>query len=411
MKGKPRKVLNHGRERWQVDSRDPVTGKRCREYFDTQKAANDRQREVSSTARLNLNPAFDPNASLATYGEHFLASHRAGWKPRTYDVNADALRLYVFPFPIGGGRTLGDVKVRELTRGHGKAFALGLRDRIVQVQGDDGQAVEVPAYADGTLRIAYATLRSVLNSAVDDEVIPANPVAKLGKHLSRPKRATDDAENDVKAFEAEQLATFLATAERISELYPLYLSGALAGLRLGELCGWQLSDLHLEDRERWADVRRSLGQECSVRDPKPSTTKTGRERTVDLSTTLAAVLADIVAKRPARAMARGWRPVPLWVFVTGNGTPYSQRNVSRDFKRVLDKAGLSDHFSPHSLRHTFATLHLLNGAKPQWVQQQLGHASIKITVDTYGSWIRERNPAAADSLAALVAGSVAGSGA
>jgi integrase len=61
-----------------------------------------------------------------------------------------------------------------------------------------------------------------------------------------------------------------------------------------------------------------------------------------------------------------------------------------------------------SLRHSFATLHLLGGQKPQWVQQQLGHSSIKLTVDTYGSWIRERNPAAADQLAAVVNGTVNG---
>jgi integrase len=42
------------------------------------------------------------------------------------------------------------------------------------------------------------------------------------------------------------------------------------------------------------------------------------------------------------------------------------------------------------------------------VQQQLGHASITLTIDTYGSWIRERNPAAADRLAALVSGAVSG---
>jgi len=35
-----------------------------------------------------------------------------------------------------------------------------------------------------------------------------------------------------------------------------------------------------------------------------------------------------------------------------NGTPYSQRNVNRDMKRVLKLAKLPAHFSPHCLRHT-----------------------------------------------------------
>jgi integrase len=223
--------------------------------------------------------------------------------------------------------------VCDLTRGQVKAFVLALRDHE-------------PAYASGTLRIAYATLRAVLNAALDDELIGANPSQRLGKLLTRPAAPGDGADVAVKAFDAAQLHTFLETAARMSPLCPLYLAGAHAGLRLGELCGWQLGDLHLEERR--AEVKRSLGQECSMRDPKPSSPKTGRERTVDLSAELAAMLEEIKAKRPARAMARGWRPVPPWVFVTGNGTPYSERHVTKNFKRVLTEAKLPEHFTPHS---------------------------------------------------------------
>jgi integrase len=144
--------------------------------------------------------------------------------------------------------------------------------------------------------------------------------------------------------------------------------------------------------------------------PTEGSTKSGRKRMVDLSQQLAAELDAIARRRPELAMARGWRPVPPWVFVTSNGTPYAQRFVERDFQRVLVAAGLMASgdpapFSPHALRHTFATLHLLHATDRnviQYVQQQLGHSSIKMTVDTYGSWIRLRDPAAADRLDALV---------
>src|SRR5262249_19368893 len=97
---------------------------------------------------------------------------------------------------------LGSVRVRDFTRGHAKAFLLAMRERK-------------PAFSAATLRIIYATLRSVLNSALDDELIPANPVLKLGKLMTRPS----DGEDVVKAFEAEQLRVFLATAERESALH------------------------------------------------------------------------------------------------------------------------------------------------------------------------------------------------
>jgi integrase len=68
------------------------------------------------------------------------------------------------------------------------------------------------------------------------------------------------------------------------------------------------------------------------------------------------------------------------------------------FVRLLKRAELPPHFSPHCLRHTFATLLLQQGESPVYVQRQLGHASIKLTVDTYGKWLPMGNKAAVDRL-------------
>ncbi len=43
--------------------------------------------------------------------------------------------------------------------------------------------------------------------------------------------------------------------------------------------------------------------------------------------------------------------------------------------------------TPHDLRHTYATLLLMDGYSPAYVQKQLGHHSISMTVDTYCHWI------------------------
>jgi integrase len=40
--------------------------------------------------------------------------------------------------------------------------------------------------------------------------------------------------------------------------------------------------------------------------------------------------------------------------------------------------------NPHDLRHTYATILLTDGMSPAYVQRQLGHSSISITVDVYG---------------------------
>ena len=53
----------------------------------------------------------------------------------------------------------------------------------------------------------------------------------------------------------------------------------------------------------------------------------------------------------------------------------------------------------HSFRHTFARIALEGGAEIQWVQKQLGHSSIGLTADTYGSWSRTAQKAQAQRLA------------
>jgi len=55
-------------------------------------------------------------------------------------------------------------------------------------------------------------------------------------------------------------------------------------------------------------------------------------------------------------------------------------------KKVCKGAGLRFR-NPHDLRHTYATILLMAHQSPAYVQKQLGHSSISITVDTYGHWI------------------------
>jgi integrase len=65
---------------------------------------------------------------------------------------------------------------------------------------------------------------------------------------------------------------------------------------------------------------------------------------------------------------------------------------------VLKAGEVPDHYTPHCPRHTLASLLLQQGVSPAYVQRQLGHASIQLTVDTYGKWLPMGNKAAVDSL-------------
>ena len=68
------------------------------------------------------------------------------------------------------------------------------------------------------------------------------------------------------------------------------------------------------------------------------------------------------------------------------------------FRSLLKKAKLPLHFTPHCLRHTYASILLAEGVSPVYVQEQLGHATIELTVSTYGRWLKKRAPGALDRL-------------
>ncbi len=56
--------------------------------------------------------------------------------------------------------------------------------------------------------------------------------------------------------------------------------------------------------------------------------------------------------------------------------------LSHDFARIVNRAGL-ENVRFHDLRHTFASLMLLRGAKPKVISEALGHASVAFTMDIY----------------------------
>ena len=116
-----------------------------------------------------------------------------------------------------------------------------------------------------------------------------------------------------------------------------------------------------------------------------------------MSTGLRDVLRHHDTATKAAALKKGGAQ-PVWVFPPLEGTPLDRANIEKAFKRALKAAGLAVHYSPHCLRHSYASILLADGASPAYVQEQLGHSSIKLTVDTYGRWLRKKAPGAVDRL-------------
>jgi integrase len=70
------------------------------------------------------------------------------------------------------------------------------------------------------------------------------------------------------------------------------------------------------------------------------------------------------------------------VFASVEGKPIDPGVLTHNFSRIVIRAGLSN-VRFHDLRHTFASLMLLRGAKPKVISEALGHSSVAFTMDVY----------------------------
>jgi integrase len=117
-----------------------------------------------------------------------------------------------------------------------------------------------------------------------------------------------------------------------------------------------------------------------------------------MSDQLAEELQRLRVSRAREALVKGWGQVPEWVFCNEEGKPIWKSDFERRvFHKVLAKAGLR-RIRFHDLRHTFASRLIQNGESLAYVKDQMGHHSIKVTVDIYCHLVPGGNKAAVDRL-------------
>ena len=133
-------------------------------------------------------------------------------------------------------------------------------------------------------------------------------------------------------------------------------------------------------------------------------TKTDKSRRVDISDALLNVLESLKRRRREEWLAKGQNEIPVWVFGNSNGNPPDMQNIKNHyFFKCLEKAKLR-RIRFHDLRHTFASLLIQNGEPLAYVKEELGHSSIKMTVDVYGHLVPGANRQAVNRLPCLRSG-------
>jgi integrase len=245
--------------------------------------------------------------------------------------------------------------------------------------------------APNTVRHLHATIHVALEDALRLDLVARNVA-----DLVRPPKAPH---LEMKTYTPEQANRLLdaARGDRLEALYVLMLTSAC---RLGELLGlrWSALDLDRGEMQIIASLKDVVGHQSLGRPKTPHS-----RRTIPL-TPLA--IASLKRHKVRQAQEKLAYPLPDWnaqglVFCTSTGTPYSQTNWRKQqYIPMLQKAGLP-YIRPHDLRHTAATLLLLEGVQPLVVSEMLGHASVAFTLATYGHVQAEMRKPARDAMERL----------
>ncbi len=242
-----------------------------------------------------------------------------------------------------------------------------------------------------SIRYIRGTLRTALNQAVRWDLLSRNPASvvdgpRVGHYEIRP-------------FTPEEARTFLAAmkGDRLEALYSVALT---MGLRQGEALGlcWKEVDLEMGYLRVSKQLQRFGGETRLV---EPKTTRS--RRTLALPASIASSLKEHHDRQLKEREAAGnnWTETDL-VFTTAAGKPIDATRISKDFHRHLDRAGLPQRRF-HDLRHSCATLLLVQGVSPRVVMEVLGHSQIALTMNTYTHVLPELRRQAADRMDELIA--------
>jgi integrase len=188
-------------------------------------------------------------------------------------------------------------------------------------------------------------------------------------------RTDEDRRATIRPLTRTEVSVLLEAAEaHAKSVAALLLCAVRTGLRQGELIGLQWGDVDFHGG--FIEVRRAI-----VRG-QLTTTKTRKVRRVDVTPQLTDRLKQLKDTRTLEAAMSG-KPSQDWVFLSPLGCRWDERNLRRAFYKVLEQAQLR-RVRFHDLRHTYASLLIQTTAPAKYIQEQLGHASIQVTMDVYG---------------------------
>lgn len=266
-------------------------------------------------------------------------------------------------------------------------------------------------FAENTIDGIHRTGRMIFRKAVELGLIKKDPTEFAV--IPREQKTVEELESrkDVpKYLERDELLRFLETARKhgLDNDYPMFLTLAYTGMRIGELSALKWSDIDFD--EHTISITKTLHNPAyNAKKYQLLTPKTQSSiRVIDVDEYVIAELRKHrMHQNEIRMKHRDIYHDENFVFAKNYnkdflGYPENSKMILLRMRRLLRLAGLDESLTPHSLRHTHTSLLAEAGATLEEIMERLGHRDDDTTRNVYLHITKKRKKEVSQKFAELM---------
>lgn len=338
--------------------KDPLTGKKkytTKRGFKTQKEA----KIALATLELNVQKSGIPTSCNSTFQEAadlWLVNYKKTVTASTYSRTDIIFNKHVFP-------KIGNIKLSKITTAYCQ--------KVINDWHDKGSSKQYPLFVN--------YMNKVFKYAINIGLTTDNPITNVIVPIAKEKE-----KDKIKLYTKEQLERFLSEVQKEKTPYlkirdyTLFRLLAFSGCRIGEILALTWSDINFTTNELSISKTIAKGKNYYVSET-PKTKKSNRKIILDEKTSIQLKRWKLEQKKFLFKLGYS---KPAFIFTNEQNRFTINQAVSDRYSIYRERAKLP-YIGLHGFRHTHASMLYNAGADHKEVQERLGHANIKTTMDTY----------------------------
>ena len=373
-------IEQRGENKWRLVVSEMRDGKRVKHYRTiTASSPKEAKKQLALfVAEVEKGQYVDPSKqTFAEFVQRWLKdyaeSHLAA---KTLHRYKEILEKRVLP-------ALGHLKLEKIRPNHLLEFYASLQVEGIRQDGRPGKL------SGKTILQHHRVISSILNDAVQWQLIPSNPASRVKPPKVHNKQQV--------CYDEDQVKALLAAVNKEEMKYRVMIHLAVfTGMRRGEILGLEWQDVDFD--RGTLEVRQASqylpGQGTFTKAPK-------NESSVRFLT-IPPFLVNMLRQYKKEQAEHRLRVGDLWqgsdrLFTTWDGKPMHPDTISKWFPKFLKRHNLPS-IPFHGLRHTAATMLINQGLPAKSISARLGHSNISTTFDIYGHYLKSADKEAANRL-------------